>query len=185
MLESRITKSGSVEHLSEHKVLSSVVIIENNCGEILFLKRHEYDRTCSWLGLPGGKLDRKDMVQNDIIATLSVTWSRETYEETHIHDSKKKFVWVYDGTSDLNWKEYRTAVYKSTNIKWVEVWRCFPNNEHHSHHWLRPMQYLNHPDARPVTKQIIADYYGFEYCETNQEWRKAGIGLAESKTLVF
>lgn len=83
-----------------NKIDASVVIIENDMGEILLLKRHEKCKQQGWC-LPGGRKEKKD-------STLLDTIQRETFEETNLFFKKSKFNFL--GT-ELSVRNFRINVY--------------------------------------------------------------------------
>ena len=141
------------------RIVAVVALIVNEMWKILFLERYNDDRTCrSMRTLPWWKIDKRDM-----IAAKGSDWDyreiaaiRETLEETEILIKWMELTGnFYDGISLVSGKEYRTYVVKVTQYTWRRV---SISDEHKSHEWMTPEEYLDHPLAWPITKQIIKDY---------------------------
>jgi mutator protein MutT len=112
---------------------SSVCIISNDKGEILFLKRFEYDRTLpNFYCLPGGKLEEDENASDGCI--------REVFEETGLIVSDIKF-----DCKKVN-INFFTGIVDSFNVK--------ISNEHSGYKFIAVSEFDNYEIA-PVSKSVI------------------------------
>ena len=112
---------------------SSVCIISNTEGEILLLKRFEYDRTLpNFYCLPGGKLEKGESASEGCV--------REVFEETGLTLSDVKFKCK---KVDIN---FFTGVVDSFDVK--------ISNEHSGYKFIAVSEFDNYEIA-PVSKSVI------------------------------
>lgn len=135
------------------------MLIVNELWQIPFLKRPKNDRTCqSMLTLPWGKIDEQDFInsQDSNLHHKIFAAIREALEETWFlvkwAELREKH---YDWTSLVSGEKYRTYVAKVTHYTWRKI---FISDEHEDYEQLSPEEYMQHPLAWPITKQIIQDY---------------------------
>lgn len=144
------------------RILAWVAIIEwteKNLWKILLLERKPEDRTCALLyTLPGWKIEHKDLVWWNVMASI-LRWShRETREETWLYLLwPQKIIGHYDNDQSET-KKFRTYVTKSPWYTWTL--KKFPSKEHNKAIWLTPEEIVHESRVWPITTQIIKDYYG-------------------------
>ena len=124
------------------RIPAAAVILMNEAGEVLMLKRRTDDRSFNGWGFPGGKSDEGE--------DSSVTAIRETAEETGISITGPEPLFIHDTVHSSRGRIYTTQLFRVDVPNGAKVTL---SDEHTEFRWVNPKKALKTLElAGPMTQ---------------------------------